>query len=325
MSKKRPIKVEQEINPNLEVYEVLVLDRSGSMQGVRDITIEQVNKSIAEAQATAKKDGIKTFYSLLLFDHERTLLYNFSPVEELIPLTTESFVPRGSTALNDAIAHAIEELKLKLKGRENDPNIDVTITVFTDGWENCSTKYPGKGNKELFTYIGEIKEAYGWTISFVGAGSPEEIARTAEAYNIAAGSTLSYALTGDSIHDGAAVSSSFDMMSEARLAKRQAFSEGVKINASSYFEGVKPTTNADNKITTVSGLVDKVKTHQQQDNDRAVMDRIRDQIKQSPISVGTLAAKYGNSTADDRYLSGLLGVPCKNEDIDNDVKYGNIP
>lgn len=238
MSKKRPIKVEEVVNPNLEIYEVLVLDRSGSMQSVKEITIEQVNKAIVDAQETAKKDGIKTFYSLLLFDHELTTLYNFSPIEELIPLTSLTYVPRGSTALNDAIGQAIEDLKTKLKGRETDPNIDVTITVFTDGWENCSTKYPGKGNKELFTYIGEIKDAFGWTLSFVGAGSPEEIARTAEAYNIPVGSTLSYKLTGDSVHDGEAVCCSFDMMSEARSLKRSAFSAGIKTDNTAYFANV---------------------------------------------------------------------------------------
>lgn len=65
---KRKIKIEEEVNPNLEMYEVLILDRSGSMQGVRDVTIEQVNKYVADAQEAAKKDKIKTFYSLVLFD-----------------------------------------------------------------------------------------------------------------------------------------------------------------------------------------------------------------------------------------------------------------
>lgn len=241
---KRKIKIEEEVNPNLEMYEVLILDRSGSMQGVRDVTIEQVNKYVADAQEAAKKDKIKTFYSLVLFDGVLETLYNFTPVEEIRPLTAESYVPRGSTALNDAIAHGIEELKTRLKGRENDPNVDVTITIFTDGWENSSTKYPGKGNKELFTYIGEIKDAYNWNIAFVGAGSPEEIARTAQDYNISPGATLSFNMTGNSIHDGAAISASFNTMELARGLKRGLFASGHKGVSATYFSDTATTYKA---------------------------------------------------------------------------------
>lgn len=242
MSKKRPIKVEEEINPDLEMYEVLVLDRSGSMEPVKGVTIEQVNKYIADAQAAADKDKIKTFYSLILFDNEITPLYNFTPVAEIPALTNVTYVPRGSTSLNDAIGHAIEELKTKLKGRENHKDVDVTITIFTDGYENSSNKYPGKGNKELFSYIEEIKSAYGWTVAFVGAGTPEEIARTASTYGISAGSTLSYNLTGDSAHDGQAISASFSTMESARGLKRSLFSSGIKGCSATYFSDTSTST-----------------------------------------------------------------------------------
>lgn len=248
MSEKRKIKLEEEVNPDLEIYEVLVLDRSGSMSGVKSTVIEQVNNSIKGAQEAAKKDGIKTYYSLILFDSELESLYNFSPITEISLLTESTYRPTGGTALNDAIARAIEELKLKLKGKEKDPNVNVTIRIFTDGWENSSKVYPGKGNKELFTYIGEIKDAYGWTFSFVGAGSPEEIAQTAESYNIPKGATLSYSLTGDQAHDGEAVCSSFNMMADASTRSRTALARGIKLDPQSYFSSAAEVANVNSSV-----------------------------------------------------------------------------
>jgi hypothetical protein len=207
----RPIKVDLPNREGMEMYEYLVIDRSGSMQGISTTVIKQVNEYLANAKKIAAETKIPTFVSILLFDHENLPHLNFAPIEEATPLTTSNYVPRGWTALNDAVGVAIDELRARLSGRETE--VSVTISVFTDGYENKSTRYVGEGNKELSGLITEISNMFHWTVVYVGAGMEGEVRERARGLGIDASNTLNFTA------DNVGASRAFESMAKGLVSK----------------------------------------------------------------------------------------------------------
>lgn len=129
---------------------VFLLDRSGSMETCRDDTIGGFNAFI-DAQ---KADG--GTMTLVLFDHEVNVVYENKAIGDVEPLTPDTFVPRGGTALHDALGHV---LKMDLPR-------DTVCIVLTDGEENSSTVYTGAHIKDLV----ESKQTNeGWSFVYLGA------------------------------------------------------------------------------------------------------------------------------------------------------------
>jgi hypothetical protein len=127
---------------------VFILDRSGSMQTCRDDTIGGYNAFI---QAQKDLGGTMTLY---LFDHEIQTVYEKKDIVTVEPLTSNTFVPRGSTALYDAIGYAITRVPGK-----------VTFVIFTDGQENASRKYGRDAIRDLI----EMRRRDGSEFLYLGA------------------------------------------------------------------------------------------------------------------------------------------------------------
>jgi len=223
----RPIRVNTPVNENLEVYDFLVIDRSGSMLGARDATINGVNTYLKKLKDDQAASGVKTFISIILFDHEILDLYDFAPIQEVGELTQANFVPRGMTALNDAVGTAIEKLKAKLTDKLTSDDVDVTVSVFTDGEENSSTRYPGLRNNALFGLIEELKNTYKWAVTFTGYGTIEQVRHAASNIGIDVSNVQSYSAG----HESAA----FLNMSSARSVKSRSFTYSGLKSAVGYF------------------------------------------------------------------------------------------
>lgn len=231
----RPIRVDKPANPNLEIYDFLVIDRSGSMGSVADVTITGINDYLANLQKNA--DEVKTFVSIILFDDEIIKLYDFVPAKEVRPLDRTTFVPRGTTALNDAVGTAIESLKERLKGREASDDVDVTISVFTDGYENASTKY---SSEALKGYIKEIENAYKWTVTYTGAGNAAEVQNIASTLGFNASNVQAYS------SGTKGTSQAFGNLSRSRLHKtRSLVDDGVKCSANYFAPSIDQIDPAD--------------------------------------------------------------------------------
>ena len=127
----------------------MILDRSGSMETCRDDTIGGFNAFLREQQA---EGGTLT---LILFDHEYQVLYERKPIQDVAPLTSETFVPRGSTALLDAIGKTIKNTTSNIP----------TVVILTDGQENSSHEYTKAHIKDLI----DQKTRDGWTFVYLGA------------------------------------------------------------------------------------------------------------------------------------------------------------
>ena len=122
----------------------VILDRSGSMQSMTQATIAGTNEFLAAQQATMDDHGqpIPATFTLVLFDHEYLPIYQRVDIQTARPLTLETYVPHGNTALLDAIGRAIDDLGADLAATpEADRPSKVIIAILTDGEENSSTRY----------------------------------------------------------------------------------------------------------------------------------------------------------------------------------------
>jgi hypothetical protein len=137
----------------LETEIIVVLDRSGSMDHIGNSTVEGFNTFLNEQQ---NADG-EAFITLIQFDDRYEVDYKSLPVNEAKKLIyKETFVPRGTTALLDAIGKTIEELETKR---------DVIFVIITDGFENASNVY----KREAIMKMIETKQEEGWKFLFLAA------------------------------------------------------------------------------------------------------------------------------------------------------------
>jgi hypothetical protein len=148
---------------------IFILDRSGSMQTCRDDTIGGFNAFI---ESQKNLGGTMT---LVQFDNEIVETYTRVPISQVSPLTRETFVPRASTALLDAIGTTLK--------KHDTPH---TCIILTDGYENASTKFTKAHVKDLV----EMKEKSGWVFLYLGAN--HDAFGEAQGLGISAGRTLHY-------------------------------------------------------------------------------------------------------------------------------------
>lgn len=162
----------------------VLLDRSGSMDSAQEATIEGFNGFIRKQQEVP---GTATF-TLVQFDDQYEVWQKGVSLNDAQLLTSETYVPRGSTALIDAICRAIDETGEYLDGLPEDQKPERVIFVIqTDGFENASTKY---NMVDASTRIQHQQSKYQWMFTFLGANQ-DAIASAAQ-YGIDAKQALSY-------------------------------------------------------------------------------------------------------------------------------------
>ncbi|MGH8091931.1 MAG: vWA domain-containing protein [Chthoniobacterales bacterium] len=161
-----------------------VLDRSGSMESCREAAIEGFNCFLQEQQTS---EGLAKI-TLVLFDDEYLVPINALPAAEVLPLNNESYLPRGSTALLDAIGRTIDDLGARLAALpEQDRPGQVIVAILTDGLENSSQSYTWQ---KIARAIKHQTEQYRWTFLFLGAN--QDAIATAAQMNIAASNAANY-------------------------------------------------------------------------------------------------------------------------------------
>ena len=141
----------------------VILDRSGSMQSVVTDTIGGFNQFLSDQKA---QPGDAVF-SLVQFDHDYEVIHASQPIADVPPLTSQTFVPRGSTALLDAIGRTINSTGARLAGIATaDRPQKVICVIVTDGYENASKEFTRTQINDMITHQ---REAYSWEFVFLGA------------------------------------------------------------------------------------------------------------------------------------------------------------
>lgn len=141
----------------------VVLDRSGSMSSVLDATIEGFNAFLSKQKETA---GEATM-TLVQFDDKYEVNYENRPLKDVPLLSRETFIPRGWTALLDAVGKTINSVGEQLrKLPESERPEKVIVVIQTDGQENKSSEFTASQIQKM---IAHQREKYDWQFVFLGA------------------------------------------------------------------------------------------------------------------------------------------------------------
>lgn len=137
-----------------------LLDRSGSMQSIKDDTQGGFDAYIASQKGQPGRCTV----TLAQFDNQYEEVYAGKDIAEVPPLDLQ---PRGGTALNDSIAKLIHSTGefLSALPEEQRPGT-VLFGIMTDGHENASKEWTRDAVKKL---IEQQEGQYDWTFSYMGA------------------------------------------------------------------------------------------------------------------------------------------------------------
>jgi hypothetical protein len=142
---------------------VFVLDRSGSMNCVAENAVADFNAFLRDQQ-TAPGDAR---FTLVLFDDEYLVPANALPISQVAPLDATTYIPRGSTALLNAMGRTIDDLGRRLSGLpEPERPARVIVAILTDGHENASQKYT---LSDVAARIRRQRDEYSWQFSVFGS------------------------------------------------------------------------------------------------------------------------------------------------------------
>lgn len=164
---------------------VAIMDRSGSMNGKVDDAVGGFNSTL-EILRKEQTDNSTINVSIKLFDHEEEMLIRSMPLADVKPLETSQFIPRGQTALLDAMGNTI---KYFMEKKLMDPKAYdyCTIYIVTDGKENYSNKFTRKNIKELVQNA-ELK----YNIKVIYLGANQDAIFEAENIGISPGQAINY-------------------------------------------------------------------------------------------------------------------------------------
>lgn len=142
----------------------VLLDRTGSMASIRDDVIGGFNTFLAEQQA-APEPGTLT---LVQFDSQDPyeVITDFAPLRRVAPLTVETYVPRASTPLYDALGRGILDLEARLAAIPDALRPRrILYVVVTDGQENASREF----DRTRVSALIKAKRESGWEFIFLSA------------------------------------------------------------------------------------------------------------------------------------------------------------
>lgn len=131
---------------------IFLLDRSGSMSGSENNTINSYNSYLSKQ----KKNKYLTKITTILFDDQYEILFNRENIKEGKYLTNKEYYVRGCTALYDAIGKTINFYSRQIKNK-------VLFIIITDGLENASREFDKLRIKQL------IQNHPNWEFIYLGA------------------------------------------------------------------------------------------------------------------------------------------------------------
>ena len=140
------------------VFNLLVVDESGSMSIIEHQALVGINETLTTIQKMQKahKD-MEQRVTLITFDStHKNLFYDNVSARRANSLKSRDYNPCGGTPLYDAIGMGIA--KINALTTEDD---SVLVTIITDGEENCSEEYDLKMIKNL---IEKLKKQ-NWTFT----------------------------------------------------------------------------------------------------------------------------------------------------------------
>ena len=196
------------MNENLTEL-VCIVDRSGSMEAIRDDAIGGFNRFLEDQQQAPGEAR----FTLVLFNNEYELVQDRAPIDQVRPLTGGSYVPSGTTALMDAVGRTITDVGVRLsKAPDEDLPAHVIFGILTDGMENASSDYT---LARVSSMIAHQQETYKWDFVYLAAN--QDAFQTGRSMSIQKKDVRSFESTPEGVREAFSMMSS--EVSQRRMGK----------------------------------------------------------------------------------------------------------
>ena len=149
------------------IYNLLIMDESGSMQGIKPQIISGFNETVQSIKLAKEKYPEQNhLVSLVFFNGAETRnVHDCESVDSIKELKDNDYRPNYNTPLYDAMGFSLTRLKEKVK-----PEDKVLATILTDGLENASKEYSQVTIKKM---VEELRNE-GWVFAYMGANQDVE-------------------------------------------------------------------------------------------------------------------------------------------------------
>lgn len=208
----------------VKIYNLIILDESGSMTSIYKQALDGINETINGIRKNQENyPEQRHFVSIVTFEGEGMngvkTRRDREPVGNVSAFTGKDYQPGGCTPLYDAMGKAITALDAKVEKGDC-----VLVTIITDGMENSSEEYSGKAVKEL---VARQREK-GWTFAYIGANQDAvEVARDLNILN---------AMNYDASPEGVVCMSMRYNYAQANFARKIHLSESLLADMADFFE-----------------------------------------------------------------------------------------
>ena len=195
-----------------------VLDKSGSMDSIREATISGFN----EFKNDQSDEEGQAFFTLTLFDTDFTTVCQAVPVREVPDLDGTTYVPDGMTALYDAIGHTMRITDDFVAANHPD---QVVFVIMTDGYENASREFD---RDRIFKMIQDRQRDAEYEFIYLGAN--QDSYHAGEAMGVRGGRMMDYAASPQGSRE-AFLRASHNVKAHRRMGTKQRdefFSEDVE-------------------------------------------------------------------------------------------------
>ena len=173
------------------IYNVIILDKSGSMSSIARQAIDGVNESIAAIKSSQEKhpeqDNVLTLVAFCGCEIRK--IYEQCPIAEVRPITSNDYRPCCMTPLYDAMGNTITAVHRLMEGEKH---AIASVTVITDGYENASREFSHKAIRSLV----EAYKNEGWLFAYIGADHDVE----AVSFSLAIDNSLAFDKTTKGMH-----------------------------------------------------------------------------------------------------------------------------
>jgi uncharacterized protein YegL len=220
---------------------VILLDRSGSMQSIKEDIVGGLQTFISDQKKLA---GNNDLFFMAQFDTEYDVLIPWTTFNSELEFPTEKFVPRGSTALYDSMDRTIDNaINFFNTLNPNDRPDKVLFVTLTDGANNASKTSTKAKIGERIKLLTAEKD---WDFSFIGANF--DVFAEGSGMGVLAANTMAYDTSDKGSIRGMGASLSAGVATYRTTNSKMAF---APIEDKVATPPVKTTTTVEVKTTTV--------------------------------------------------------------------------
>ena len=145
-----------------KIFNLIVLDASGSMYSIRNEAVAGVVETIQTIRTSQEENANQEhLLSLVVFNGKYiTIVFDRMPITKVPDLNEKDYQPTDNTPLYDAMGYSITNLQ-----RYIDEDDNVLVTIITDGYENASREW---NHQRIYQLVEDLKKK-NWLFTYIGA------------------------------------------------------------------------------------------------------------------------------------------------------------